>query len=265
MGDGGDTSFWGHLDIFRKSLIRCVVVISAVAVAVFCCKDFVFDSVILAPCRSDFVPYRLLCDLACSLDFPQLCPQMQTIEMINIHLASQLMTHISVSFYVALVVAFPYLVIELWLFVAPALYDRERSILVKGAFAFCFQFFLGVLISYFLIFPLTLNFLGTYQVSESVVNQIALNSYISTFIGMLFTMGLMFEMPVVAYFFSKIGVLSSRFLCRYRKVAVVIVLVAAAFITPSTDVFTMFLVASPLYLLYEMSVVIVKRVERKNK
>lgn len=247
-------TFWGHVEVFRWVLIRCAVVVFGLAVVAFCNKDFVFNGLILAPCDADFITYRILSRVG-------LVSNVGQIELININLASQLMTHLSISFYLALVVAFPYLIVELWLFVKPALYSNERKPAVIATLAFFFQFFLGLALAYFLIFPLTFHFLGTYQVSGRVANQISLNSYISTFIGLLFMMGLVFEMPIVAYFFARIGVLKSAFLQRCRKVAVVLVLVAAAFITPSTDVFTMCLVALPLWLLYEFSILVVRRAE----
>lgn len=257
-------NFWGHVEVLRWVLIRCIVVVLGLAVVAFCFKEFVFESIVLAPCDGDFITYRAMCKLADMLGMAGLCPQIGEIEMININLSSQLMTHISMSCYLAAVVAMPYLVTEAWLFVKPALYSREQRIAKVAVVAFFFQFFLGLALAYYLIFPLTYNFLGNYQVSERVVNQISLSSYTSTFIGLLLTMGLVFEMPIVAYFFAKIGVLKSSFLTKYRKVAVVITLVLAAFITPSTDVFTMCLVALPLYLLYEFSRMVVRRVERKN-
>lgn len=255
-------NFWGHLEVLRWVLIRCLVVVFGLAVAVFCFKDFVFEGIILAPCCSDFITYRAMCWLGNAIGIAGLCPAIGEIEMININLSSQLMTHLSVSVYLAAVVAMPYLITEAWLFVKPALYNKERRVAKLAVTAFFFQFFLGLALSYFLIFPLTYNFLGNYQVSERIVNQISLSSYISTFMGLLLTMGLVFEMPVVAYFFARIGVLKSKLLSKYRKVAVVLTLVLAAFITPSTDVFTMCLVALPLYLLYEFSVRVVRRVER---
>lgn len=239
-------------------LIRCVAVVFGIAVAAFCYKDFVFEQLILAPCNADFITYRLLGKIGLVANVGQ-------IELININLASQLMTHLSISFYLGLVVAFPYLIMELWLFVKPALYASERKPAVAAIMAFFFQFFLGVALAYFLIFPLTFNFLGTYQVSMRVENQISLNSYISTFIGLLFMLGLVFEMPIVAYFFARIGVLKASFLRRYRKVAVVLVLVAAAFITPSTDIFTMCLVALPLWMLYEFSILVARRADVDEK
>ncbi len=251
-------TFWGHVEVFRWVLIRCVAVVFGIAVAAFCYKDFVFEQLILAPCNADFITYRLLGKIGLVANVGQ-------IELININLASQLMTHLSISFYLGLVVAFPYLITELWLFVKPALYASERKPAVAAIMAFFFQFFLGVALAYFLIFPLTFNFLGTYQVSMRVENQISLNSYISTFIGLLFMLGLVFEMPIVAYFFARIGVLKASFLRRYRKVAVVLVLVAAAFITPSTDVFTMCLVALPLWMLYEFSILVARRADVDEK
>lgn len=263
--DVSDKSFWGHLEVFRWVLVRSLVVLTVLAVTAFCFKDFVFNRIVLAPCEGDFITFRALCGLAERLEIPSLCPQMQNIEMINIQLASQLFIHIGVSFALALLVAFPYLIAELWLFVSPALYFYERKVAVKVVFVFFFQFFLGVLLAYYIIFPLTLNFLGSYQVSEKVVNQISLNSYISTLSGLVFMLGLVFEMPLIAYFFAKIGVLTSNMLTRFRKVSVVIVLALSAIITPSTDIFTMLLVAVPLQILYEFSRVVVKRVEKKGR
>lgn len=251
-------TFWGHVEVFRWMLIRILVLVFGVAVAAFCYKDFVFERLILAPCNDDFVTYRILATLGIHVNVGQ-------IELINIELASQLMTHLKISFYLALVVAFPYLVVEAWLFVKPALYTNERKPAIVAIAAFFLQFFLGLALAYWLIFPLTYNFLGTYQVSARVVNQISLSSYIGTFIGLLFMMGLVFEMPIVAYFFARIGVLRASFLHRWRKVAVVLVLVAAAFITPSTDIFTMLLVALPLWLLYEFSALVVRRTERMRE
>jgi sec-independent protein translocase protein TatC len=250
-------TFWEHVEVFRWLLIRCIALVFGLAVAAFCYKDFVFEQIILAPCNAEFVTYRLLSKIG-------LVANVQQIDLININLASQLMTHLSISFYLALVVAFPYLIVELWIFVKPALYSNERKPAVIAILAFFFQFFLGMALAYYLIFPLTFNFLGTYQVSVRVVNQISLNSYIGTFIGLMFMMGLVLEMPIAAFFFAKIGVLKSSFLCRWRKMAVVLVLVAAAFITPSTDIFTMCLVALPLWLLYEFSAIVARKTEPKE-
>jgi sec-independent protein translocase protein TatC len=258
-------SFWTHIEALRWVLLRCVVVVFGIAVVAFFLKNFVFDQIILAPCQNNFITYSVLCHWGKLLSMPSLCPEIQNITIININLAAQLFTHLSISFYIGLIIGFPYLMIEFWLFASPALYPKERKPAIKGAISFIFLFFIGILIAYYVIFPLTLNFLGTYQVSLSVENQISLNSYISTFLTLIFTMGLVFEMPILAYFFAKIGVLTSDFLSKYRKFSIVIILIAAAFITPSTDVFTMLLVAFPLQFLYELSRFVVKKVEKNNK
>lgn len=150
-------TFWGHVEVFRWMLIRSIVVVFGVAVAAFCYKDFVFEGLILAPCNADFVTYRLLARMGLVANVGQ-------IDLINIELASQLMTHLKISFYLALIVAFPYLIVEVWLFVKSALYSNERKPAVVAVAAFFFQFFLGLALAYWLIFPLTYNFLGTYQV-----------------------------------------------------------------------------------------------------
>ena len=259
-----ESSFWSHVEALRWVLVRCICVVLGVAIVAFLFKDFVFNHIVLAPCRSDFVTYEFFCRLGTWLSMPGICPDIQGIQIININLATQLLVHLSISFYIGLIIGFPYLVVEFWYFILPALYTHERKPAVRGAISFVGLFFVGILTAYFLIFPLTLNFLGTYQVSESVPNHISLNSYISTFLTLVFMLGLVFEMPVVAYFLAKIGFLKSEFLTKYRRHSIVFILIAAAFITPSTDAFTMILVAIPLQLLYELSRLVVKRIEKKN-
>jgi sec-independent protein translocase protein TatC len=265
MSKNTEGTFWSHIEVLRWMIIRCFIVVITIAIVAFLFKDFVFDDIILAPCNNNFITYKTLCLLGQKTGMTSICPNIQDIKMININLAAQLFTHISISFYIGLIIAFPYLMIELWMFVSPALYKKEKGPAIKGTLAFAILFFIGIFIAYYVIFPLTLNFLGSYQVSKTVVNQISLNSYINTFLTLIFMMGLVFELPIVAYFFAKIGILSSSFLSKNRKYAFVIVLVAAAFITPSTDVFTMMLVAVPLQLLYEISLLVVKKVERKKQ
>ena len=261
MSDPNKDSFWSHLEVLRWILVRSAIVVFGIAIVVFFFKDFVFDQIILAPCRHDFVTYSALCRLGTLLSIQGICPEIENITIINIHLAAQLFTHLSISFCLGLLIGFPYLTVEFWLFVSPALYPKERKPAIKGVFSFVFLFFTGILIAYYVIFPLTLNFLGTYQVSLNIENQISLNSYINTFLTLIFMMGLVFEMPIVAYFFAKIGLLKSNFLSKYRKFSIIIILIVAAFITPSTDAFTMILVAIPLQCLYELSRLVVKNVE----
>ena len=271
MASSANASFWDHIEALRWALIRCAIVVFGIAIAAFLFKDFVFDGIVFAPADSDFITYTTLCKWGTalsskSLSFKFLCfDDLKNINLMSINLSAQLFTHISVSFYISLLIAFPYLMIELWMYVSPALYRKERKPAIKGIVSFVVLFFTGVLLAYYVIFPLTLHFLAGYQVSERVPNEINLDSYISTFLTLTFMLGVVFEMPIVAYFLAKIGVLTNDFLTKYRKVAFVVVLVAAALITPSTDAFTMLLVAMPLQLLYEFSRLVVKRVEKKNK
>lgn len=250
-----NATFWDHLEVLRWVIIRCLAVLVGVAVVAFCFKGWLFDGLVLAPLNASFPTYRALEALGFSLEIGQ-------VQLININLASQFFIHMEMAGVLALIVTFPYLTIELWLFVKPALYLHERKPAVAGAISFVALFFLGVAVSYFVIFPLTLNFLGNYQVSPTVANQISLNSYISTFLTLSLLMGLVFEMPIVAYFFGRIGVLNSSLLKRYRRIAIVVIMCLAALITPSTDAFTMMLVVLPLWLLYELSILVVKRVEQ---
>lgn len=254
-----EMSFWGHLDALRSVLWKASVVLVVCVIGFFSIMPDIFDSVILAPCRGDFVLYRLFEKV--TQMFPSL-PQFTTegfhVELINIQLASQFFIHMSTSFWLALVFSCPVLLYLLWTFVKPALYANE----VRGVkMAFCLgtlMFFLGVAVGYFIVFPVTLRFLAEYQVSALVPNQISLDSYMDTFVGMLFVMGLVFELPLVAWTLGAIGILHREWLRKYRRHAIVALLVLAAFITPTGDPFTLMVVFTPLYMLYELSIFFVK-------
>ena len=195
---------------------------------------------------------------------PQFSTEGFGVELINIQLASQFFIHISTSFWLAIVVTFPWLVYQLWTFVRPALYINERKG-IRMAFTFgTMMFYLGVAVGYFVVFPVTLRFLAEYQVSAMVPNQISLDSYMDTFFGMLLVMGIVFELPLVAWTLSAVGMLHRGVLRRYRRHAIVALLVAAAFITPTGDPFTLTIVFLPLYMLYEISILIVKRDEAEK-
>ena len=217
-------------------------------------KDILFDSIIFAPTSSDFILYRGMDRVLQWLHLPALEPF--SLKLINIELSAQFFIHISTSFYFGLVCATPIILYFLWGFVSPALYPNEIRA-VKKAFGLSgFLFFIGVMVGYFLVFPLTLRFLGTYQVSRSVVNEISLQSYISMFVWLILIMGIVFELPCLALLLSKFGIITKSLLKKYRKHAFVIILVLAAFITPSGDPFTLFAVATPIYFLYEISILL---------
>jgi sec-independent protein translocase protein TatC len=254
-----EMSFWDHLEVLRRMLFRSAVVVVAAMVVVFLNKSLVFDVIIFGPRTSDFVLYHWMCQLGEWLGWPGFCPDAFSISIININMAAQFFTHISTSFWLGLVLSFPYIIWELWKFVAPALYTHEKRG-VRRAFAFSsLLFFVGVLIGYTFIFPLSIRFLGTYQVSDIVANEISLNSYISMFVTLILTMGLVFEMPVLAHVLSRFGIITRKFLRKYRRHAIIVVLILSAVITPSADAFTMIMVAIPLYLLYEFSIVVCKK------
>lgn len=253
-------TFWEHLDELRKVLFRSAIVIVALMAGIFMAKDFVFNTVVFAPINSDFALYRLIDKVLVLMGMPAL-PEFK-LSLINIDLSAQFFIHISTTFYFALVLAVPFIVYQLWKFVSPALYENEKRA-AKAAFAFAgVLFLLGVLVGYYLIFPLTLRFLGTYQVSMEVANQISLQSYISMFTWLILIMGVVFEMPSLAVILSKIGILTKSFLKKYRRHAFVVMLVLAAFITPSGDPFTLMAVGLPLYGLYELSILVCRDIDK---
>lgn len=249
-------SFWDHLDILRASLVKIAAVTAVFAVVAFFFKEALF-SVILAPKDADFITYRWLYFFSGWVTDEQ--AQDFYVKLINTGLAQQFMIHMKVAMCTGVSCASPYILYQLFRFVSPALYANERKYVVRVVGYGYIMFMVGVLISYFLIFPLTFRFLGTYQVSDQVENMISLQSYISTLLMMSLAMGIVFEIPILSWLFAKLGFISADFMRRYRRHAVVIILVVAAIITPTSDVFTLLLVSLPMWLLYEVSIWIVKR------
>lgn len=254
-------SFWDHLDVLRAAVLKSLLVAVVFGVVAFCFKEQLF-AVILAPKDDGFVTYRLfsaLSGLVAAADAPAF-----TVRLINTGLAEQFIIHMKVALCVGVLCASPYILYQLFRFVSPALYAHERKYAVRVVGGGYVMFLLGVAVSYFLIFPLTFRFLGTYQVSDEVENMIALQSYISAMMTMSLAMGLVFEIPMLSWLFAKLGFLSATFMRNYRRHAIVVILVVAAIITPTSDVFTLSLVALPMWLLYEVSIFIVKRANRSG-
>lgn len=249
-------SFWEHLDVLRAAIVKSLLVAVVFGIVAFCFKEQLF-AVILAPKDADFVTYRLLyalSGLVTETDSPDFL-----VKLINTGLAEQFIIHMKAALCAGILCASPYILYQLFRFMSPALYVNERKDVIRvvgGGYA---MFALGVAVSYFLIFPLTFRFLGTYQVSGEVENLISLQSYISTLMTMSLAMGLVFEIPILSWLFAKLGFLSADFMRKYRKHAIVVILVVAAIITPTSDVFTLSLVALPMWLLYEVSILIVKQ------
>ena len=221
------------------------VVVVVFAVIAFCLKDVLF-SIVLAPRSSDFVTYRLL------------GVEPFSIHLMNTGLTEQFMIHMRTAIYAGLLVASPYVLYELFRFVSPGLYQNERRYALWIVGAAYLMFIVGTLTNYFVVFPLTVRFLGTYQVSPDVANMLTLQSYIDTLLGMSLVMGVVFELPVVCGLLGRMGLITNHMMAEYRRHAIVAILIVAAIITPTTDVFTLFVVALPIYLLYELSIFIVR-------
>lgn len=253
---GTSMSFWEHLDALRTVLFRIAMVTLVFTVLAFVCKDELFD-VILAPKSDTFITYRLL--ECVSVWLPGAGDSLHfEVRLINTGLAEQFVIHMKAALYAGLLIASPYVLYQLFRFVSPALYVHERHYVIRVAGSGYIMFMAGVTLCYFLIFPLTFRFLGTYQVSEEVANLITLQSYMDTLLMMSLMMGIVFEIPILSWLFAKLGFLSDTYMRRYRKHALVIILIVAAIITPTSDIFTLTLVSLPMYLLYELSIVLVR-------
>jgi sec-independent protein translocase protein TatC len=257
-------SFLDHLDSLRAHLVRSAIAVVVLAIVAFGARDFVFDGIILGPKQTDFLTYQFFCWLANKYSaLAGLCVTEIPFTVVNIDMTGQFMRHISVSILAGVVVAFPYIVWEFWSFVKPGLKPREVKAARGIIFYVSLLFFSGVAFGYFLLAPISILFLGSYQVSTEVLNQITLGSYISTLSTLVLATGLIFELPVLAYFLAQVGFVSAPFLRQYRRIAVVVNLILAAIITPS-DVGSMILMSIPLLLLYELSIRVVAGVERRK-
>lgn len=257
-------SFWEHLEELRGHIIRSVAAILVLSIIAFVNKKIIFDYVILAPKDPHFITNRFFCKVGELLSLDGLCMSDFNLLLQNINMSGQFMMHIYISIVSGLVVAAPYILWEFWRFVKPALHSKEQKYSRGAVLASSGLFITGVLFSYYIIVPLTINFFGSYQISESVVNQINLNSYISTIVSVTLATGLVFELPILVYFLTKIGILTPAFMKKSRKYMLIIVLTIAAIITPP-DVFSQILVSFPLLLLYEVSIWISGRVYRNKQ
>jgi sec-independent protein translocase protein TatC len=268
---GQEMSFWEHLEELRWHLVRSILAIIILAIAAFLSKDLIFNQIILAPKSSEFITNKGLCRLSQWLAsvwqaFPSesLCIKDFSLKLINIKLAGQFLIHLYISIFAGIIVAFPYIIWEMWRFIKPALYKTEQQYTRGAVFWSSFLFILGISFSYFIIVPMAVLFLGSYNVSSSVENQIALNSYIGTVVSLTFAVGIVFEMPILVYFLTKVGILTPDFMRKNRKAMVVVVLIISAIITPA-DVFSQILVAIPLLFLYEISIMVSSRIYYKQQ
>ncbi|WP_435577761.1 twin-arginine translocase subunit TatC [Gilvibacter sp.] len=261
---GKEMSFLGHLEELRWHLIRCTLAIVAMGMVAFLAKSFVFDTLLLGPKNADFPTYQLLCKVATFLGFQDsFCFDELPFKIQSMKVAGQFSAHIWTSITAGFIVAFPYVLYEFWRFISPGLKENERRTSRGFILIASFLFFLGVLFGYYVVTPLSINFLGSYKVSEEVFNQFTLESYIGLVRSATVACGLIFELPIIIYFLTKIGLVTPQFLRNYRKYSLVLVLILSAIITPP-DIASQIVVAVPILVLYEISIYISKAVVKKQ-
>ncbi len=255
-----EMSFFEHIEELRWHILRSVAGILIITVVIFLMKDFVFQHVILGPTKPNFITYTLFCEY-----LPQFCFYPQHLQIITRDIQEQFLSHIKVSLWLGFIVAFPYVLYELWRFIKPGLYKKE-IIAARGMVFLCSMLFLiGVSFGYFIIAPVAITFLASYSVSPDIANTTTLNALVNSLTMFTIPVGLVFETPIILYFMAKIGLVSGSFLAEYRRHAVVVIVIVAAIITPSPDVFSQMIVAIPLYLLYEVSIIVVKRIDKERE
>jgi sec-independent protein translocase protein TatC len=254
-----EMSFWDHLEELRWVLFRIVIALVIFAIAAFIFMPWIYDNVIMAPSRPDFFLYNYMCKMSQAVPFfPDFCDENLEIDMWNLDLTAQFFRHLSTSGWVALILICPYILFEFWRFISPALYEHEKKN-IRWVFLFgSVMFFVGCLVGYCIIFPMAFRFLYSYSLSDVIHNAISLDSYMDNFLMLILVMGLVFEMPLISWLLSQVGILRKSFFRNYRRHAIVILLIAAAIITPTGDPFTLSMVFLPLYGLYEMSIFFVK-------
>ncbi len=252
-----EMNFFEHLEVLRWHIIRSLAAVVVFAIVVFLFKDFVFRHIILAPKYDDFLTYRVICRF-----IPPLCFQPPDFMLITRELGEEFFVHLKSSFWIGLIMAFPYVFYEFWSFVKPGLYKKEQKAARGIVFVCSLLFVAGVLFGYFIISPFAINFLGNYSVGATKTTTLA--SYVGYMTMFTLPAGLIFELPVVIYFLAKIGLITAEFMKKYRKHAIVAILVLAAVFTPP-DIITQFLIGIPLYILYEISIHIAKRVQAKSE
>ncbi|MFV0364913.1 MAG: twin-arginine translocase subunit TatC [Mangrovibacterium sp.] len=263
MNDSKDMSFIEHLEVLRWHLVRSALVVALFMILAFTHKSFIFNTLILSPKSPDFFTNMVLARLAEVTGMPFLQINNIPFELINITMSGQFLSHIWISLAVGLIAATPYVLWEIWRFIKPALHHDEQRVAQGSVFFISLLFFVGVLFGYYIIVPLSINFLSSYTLSVEVVNQIKLSSYVSLISSIVLASGLVFELPMFVYFFSRMSILTPQGMRKYRKHAYVVLLILSAIITPP-DVFSQVLICIPLVFLYEFSILLAKRVQKKQ-
>jgi sec-independent protein translocase protein TatC len=267
--DPNEMSFLDHLEELRWHLIRSTMAIVIIGVVAFLMKDFIFDTIIFGPKKMSFPTYRLFCDIATRIGLESaFCADELPFTIQNRTMAGQFSAHIWTSIWAGFIVGFPYVLYEMWKFISPGMYEKERKYSRGFILVASLLFFMGVLFGYYVVAPLSINFLGTYQVSKEVLNEIDISSFISTVRASVIACGIMFELPIIIFFLTKVGLVTPEILRKYRKIALVVVLTLSAVITPP-DVASQIIVAVPVLLLYQVSInissVVLKREAKKAR
>jgi sec-independent protein translocase protein TatC len=260
----GEMSFFDHLEALRWHLIRSALAIVVFTIGVFAYYSWIYDNIIMAPSKSDFWTFRMMCDLG-KLLHRDMCPGKININLINTEMAGQFTLQIDSSLMIGLVLGIPYLLYEIWRFIKPALHEKERKAASGFVFYASVLFLSGVMFGYYVITPISLNFLAGYTVSASIQNLFSIDSYISSVATLTLATGLVFELPILVYILANLGIATPKFMRETRRYAIVIILIVAAVVTPTPDMLTMTVVAIPLFLLYELSISVAGMVERRKK
>ncbi|KOF02977.1 preprotein translocase subunit TatC [Roseivirga seohaensis subsp. aquiponti] len=264
LDDKTEMGFLDHLEELRWHLVRSVIAVFVFALLAYISTDFVWGTVILGPTQPDFWTYRKLCELGEMIGSPQLCIDSIPISFQNREMAGQFMMDIMSSAVIGLILGFPYVFWELWRFIKPGLKSNEKNASRGAVAVVSFLFILGVSFGYFIITPLSINFLANYRLSELIENNIDIKSIVSMLTMLTLACGLMFQLPVVSHFLSKAGLVTPALMKRYRKHALVVILILSAVLTPP-DVMSQILIALPITLLYEVSIIVSRRVEKKSQ
>lgn len=261
-----EMSFFDHIDVLRKHILRSLLVICIFTGVAFWYNEFIFETIVMGPKNPEFITYKLMCRLA--EKFPSLgadfCVTSIPGDIINTQMAGQFTLQINFCIIAGLILGVPYLLFELWLFIKPALRDNERKSASGFVFFASLLFMTGVLFGYYIICPLSINFLANFTVSTAIKNTFTIDSYLSSVATLTLGTGIIFQLPVVIYILSKLGIMTPRFMRASRRYSTVLILIIAAVVTPTADIITMLVVAFPLFLLYEGSIFISAAIERKK-
>ncbi|MGV3761090.1 twin-arginine translocase subunit TatC [Parapedobacter sp.] len=259
-----EMSFFDHLEVLRWHLIRSAIAIMVFMIVAFSFYDFIFDDIIMGPKNADFWTYRLMCRIADWVNAPDFCVTEVPGTIINTQMAGQFILQINSSLIIAVMLGFPYLLYEVWLFIKPALTDIERKSASGFVLYASLLFILGILFGYYVVVPLAMNFLANYSISGDIANTITVQNYLSFVATLTLGCGIIFELPIIIFILSKLGIMTPQFMRKSRQYAVVVILITAAIITPTPDIITMLTVSFPMFLLYELSIVVASRVYKKR-